>query len=88
MSVFRDLSETEEGRTTFMLYPLDLPKEVTHETRPIKRKLRRNEILVVKGSVRMKIDVPAEGAFVWQGNSGEPMGLDMLGSEVFGFMAV
>lgn len=58
------------------------------ETRPVVRKLRRNEILFVKGSVRIEIEVPAEGSFVWQGNSGEPMGRDMLGLEVFEFMAL
>lgn len=36
----------------------------------------------------MEIDVPAGGSFVWQGNSGEPMGLDMFGPEVFEFMVV
>lgn len=71
-----------------MLYPLNLPKEATQETRPIMRKLRPNEILFIKGSVRMEIDVPAGGSFVWQGNSGEPMGLDMFGPEVFEFMVV
>lgn len=58
------------------------------ETCPVVRKLRPNEILFVKGSVRMEIEVPVGGSFVWQGNSGEPMGLDMLGPEVFEFMAV
>ncbi|OQE10128.1 hypothetical protein PENFLA_c001G10950 [Penicillium flavigenum] len=88
VSVFRDLSDTDETRVTFMLYPPDLPKEEIRETRPFIRKLLRNEILFVKGSVRMELEVPAGGSFVWQGNSGEPMGPDMLGPEVFEFMAL
>ncbi|KAJ6142230.1 hypothetical protein N7497_011329 [Penicillium chrysogenum] len=88
VSVFRDLSNIGETRATFRLYPRDIPKGETRETRPVVRKLRRNEILFVKGSVRMEIEVPAEGSFVWQGNSGEPMGRDMLGIEVFEFMAL
>ena len=32
--------------------------------------------------------MPAGGVFVWQGNSGEPMGLNMLGPEVFAFMKI
>lgn len=71
-----------------MLYPPDLPKETTSEIRPFVRKLRRNEILFVKGSVRIELEVPSRGSFVWQGNSGEPMGRDMLGSDVFEFMAL
>lgn len=52
------------------------------------RKLRPNEILFVKGSVRMGIEVPTGGSFVWLGNSVDPMGFDMLGLEVFEFMAI
>ncbi|CAG8057774.1 unnamed protein product [Penicillium nalgiovense] len=88
VSAFRDLSNIDETRATFRLYPRDIPKGEMRETRPVVRKLRRNEILFVKGSVRMEIKVPAEGSFVWQGNSGEPMGRDMLGLEVFEFMAL
>ncbi|KXG51318.1 uncharacterized protein PGRI_093300 [Penicillium griseofulvum] len=88
VSIFRDLSDTDETRVTFMLYPPDLPKEEIRETRPVMRKLQRNEILFVNGLVRMELEVPAEGSFVWQGNSGEPMGRDMLGPEVFEFMAL
>ncbi|KAJ5473993.1 hypothetical protein N7475_003559 [Penicillium sp. IBT 31633x] len=88
VSAFRDLSNIGETRATFRLYPQDIPKSEMQETQPVMRKLRRNEILYVKGSVRMEIEVPAEGSFVWQGNSGEPMGRDMLGLEVFEFMAL
>ncbi|KOS37044.1 hypothetical protein ACN38_g12187 [Penicillium nordicum] len=88
VSVFRDLSDTDETRVTFMLYPPDLPKEEIRQTRPFVRKLRRNEILFVKGSVRMELNVPTEGSFVWQGHNSEPMGRDMLGSEVFKFMTL
>lgn len=71
-----------------MLYPQDLTKEETRENQPVKRKLRPNEILFVKGSVRMEIEVPAGGSFVWQGSTGAPMGPDMYGPEVFEFMTV
>lgn len=53
VSVFRDLSNTDETRVTFKLYPQDIPKEATPEIRPVVRKLRPNKILFVKGSVRM-----------------------------------
>jgi hypothetical protein len=92
VSAFRDLSQTDETRVTFKLYPPGLPKEAIHETRPVARpvarKLRPNEILFVKGSVMMEIEIPSKGGFVWQGNSGEPMGLDMLSQDVFEFMKI
>jgi hypothetical protein len=88
VSVFRDLSDTDETRVTFMLYSPGLPKEAIWQIRPFVRKLRRNEILFVKGSVRMQMEVPAGGSFVWQGNNGVPMGPDMYGPEIFEFMAV
>ncbi|CAG8084146.1 unnamed protein product [Penicillium nalgiovense] len=88
VSVFRDLSNIDEIRVTFMLYSQDLTKEETRESQPVKRKLRPNEILFVKGSVRMEIEVPARGSFVWQGNTGALMGPDMYGPEVFEFMTV
>ncbi|KAJ6182794.1 hypothetical protein N7485_001436 [Penicillium canescens] len=88
VSVFRDLSEIDETRVTFKLYPPDLPREATWETRLVVRKLRPNEILFVKGSVRMGIEVPTRGSFVWLGNSGDLMAFDMLSPEVFEFMAI
>ncbi|KAJ6159377.1 hypothetical protein N7497_003914 [Penicillium chrysogenum] len=81
VSIFRDLSDTDEIRLTFKLYPQGA-------IQPFVRKLRRNEILFVKGSVRMEIEVPSGGSFVWQGNSGEPMGRDIHRLEVFEFMAL
>ncbi|KAJ5153980.1 uncharacterized protein N7500_009419, partial [Penicillium coprophilum] len=65
VSIFRDLSNIDEARVTFMLYPQDLTKEETRENQPVKRKLRPNEILFVKGSVRIEIEVPARGSFIW-----------------------
>lgn len=88
VSAFRDLSQTDETRVTFKLYPPGLPKEAIHETRPVARKLRPTEILFVKGTVRMEIEIPSKGGFVWQGNSDVPMGVDMLGPEVFEFMKI
>ncbi|KAJ5778810.1 hypothetical protein N7457_006530, partial [Penicillium paradoxum] len=35
VSIFRDLSNINETRVIFKLYPLDLLKEVIRETRPI-----------------------------------------------------
>ncbi|KAJ5655111.1 hypothetical protein N7490_002114 [Penicillium lividum] len=88
VSAFRDLSRTDENKVVFKLYPLDLPRETTLVTQPVVRKLQPHEILFVKGTIRMEIEMPAGGYFVWQGNSGHPMGYDMLGSEVFEFMMV
>ncbi|KAJ5330560.1 hypothetical protein N7476_000343 [Penicillium atrosanguineum] len=88
VSAFRDLSQANETRVIFKLYPPDLPKEAIHETRSVARKLRPNEILFVKGSVMMEIEIPSKGGFVWQGNSGDPMGFDMIGPKVFEFMTI
>ncbi|KAJ6126421.1 hypothetical protein N7523_002033 [Penicillium sp. IBT 18751x] len=88
VSAFRDLSQNEETKVIFKLYPPNLPKDEIHETQPGARKLQPNQILFVKGSVRMEIEIPSEGGFVWQGNSDGPMGVDMLGSEVFEFMMI
>jgi len=88
VSAFRDLSRGEEAKVLFKLYPLGLSREAIQEARPVERRLRAHEILFVKGSVRMEIEIPAGGSVIWQGNSGDPMGLDMLGEEVFEFMKV
>ncbi|KAJ5654838.1 hypothetical protein N7490_001841 [Penicillium lividum] len=88
VSAFRDLSRADGANVLFKLYPLHLPREATLETRPVVRRLQPHEILFVKGTIRMEIEMPAGGCFVWQGNSGDPMGYDMLGSEVFEFMMV
>lgn len=88
MSVFRDLSNANGSRVTFKLYPQDLPKEATLEIRPVERKLQPDQILFVKGSVRMEIEVPSGGSFVWQGNSRDPMGNDILDPDVFEFMTI
>lgn len=92
VSVFRDLSNNADTRVSFKLYPSsqDLSREelAALGIQPVVRKLLPNDILFVKGSVRMEIEIPAGGSFVWQGNRGEPMGLDMLGPEVFPFMKI
>jgi hypothetical protein len=92
VSAFRDLSNDGDTRVSFKLYPSsqDLSKEelAALGTQPVVRKLMPNDILFVKGSVRIEIEMPAGGSFVWQGNRGEPMGLDMLGPEVFPFMRI
>lgn len=85
---FRDLSRTDETRVVFKLYPLGLPREKTRETGPIMRELQPHEILFVKGAIQMKLEIPTGGYFVWQGNSGDPLGYNMLGPEVFEFMMV
>ncbi|KAJ5265395.1 hypothetical protein N7524_006413 [Penicillium chrysogenum] len=56
VSIFRDLSNIDEIR--------DLTKEETRESQLVKRKLRPNEILFVKGSVRIEIEVPTRGSFI------------------------
>lgn len=92
VSIFRDLSNDGDTRVSFKLYPSshDLSREELAALRiqPVLRKLLPNDILVVKGSVRMEIEMSAGGSFVWQGNRGEPMGLDVLGPEVFSFMTI
>ncbi|KAJ5517487.1 hypothetical protein N7527_009047 [Penicillium freii] len=88
VSIFRDLSDTDEIRLTFKIYPQGVPEEAIWAIQPFVRKLRRNEILFVKGSVRMEIEVPSGGSFVWQGNSGKPMGRDIHRLDVFEFMAL
>ncbi|KAJ5642844.1 hypothetical protein N7490_006844 [Penicillium lividum] len=88
VSAFRDLTWTDEAKIVFELYPLDLLREATLETRPVMRKLQPHEILFMKGTIRMQIEMPAGGCFIWQGNSGGLMGYDMLGLEVFEFIVV
>ncbi|KAJ6093709.1 hypothetical protein N7499_003040 [Penicillium canescens] len=82
------LAHPSRNASHFQAIPPDLSREATRETRPVVRKLRPNEILFVKGSVRMGIEAPTGGSFVWLGNSGDPMASDMLGPEVFEFMAI
>ncbi|KAJ5556040.1 hypothetical protein N7513_003682 [Penicillium frequentans] len=88
VSAFRDLARADEARVAFKLYPPGLPREATLETRPVVRKLQPHEILFVNGPIRMEIEIPAGGSFVWEGNSEDIMGYDMLGPEVFEFMKV
>ncbi|KAJ5547475.1 hypothetical protein N7513_003723 [Penicillium frequentans] len=88
VSAFRDLARTDKTRVAFKLYPPGPPREATLETLPVERKLQPHEILFVKGPIRMEIEIPAEGSFVWEGNSEDIMGYDMLGPEVFEFMMV
>lgn len=88
MSAFRDLANVNEARITFRLYPPDMPRETMNETQPVIRKLQPNEVLLVKGSVMMEIELPAQGCFVWQGNSFRPMGWDMVQTGVFEFMQI
>ncbi|KAJ6069156.1 hypothetical protein N7499_011043 [Penicillium canescens] len=82
------LAHPSRNASHFQALPPDLPREATWETRLVVRKLRPNEILFVKGSVRMGIEVPTRGSFVWLGNSGDLMAFDMLSPEVFEFMAI
>lgn len=88
VSAFRDLAIEKGTRITFRLYPHNIPIEMVNETRPVIRKLQQNEVLFVKGSVMIEIELPARGCFVWQGNSYRPMGFDMVQSGVFEFMKI
>ena len=88
VSIFRDMADTDKTRVTFSFYPQYRPPEETSTTPPFVRALQSNEILFVKGSVRIRIEVPPGGSFVWQGNSGEPMGNDIKSPGIFPFMKI
>ncbi|KAJ6093821.1 hypothetical protein N7499_003152 [Penicillium canescens] len=94
LSVFRALSDTIEDRvTTLKLYPIShhlTSTEFAQERRtPRSFDLRSNEVLFVRGAVKMVISLPAGGSFVWQGFSEHPWGLDTSSArEAFAFMKI
>lgn len=88
VSIFRDMADTDETRVTFILYAQYISPEEASTTPPIVRTLWPGEILFVKGSVTIRIKVPSGGSFVWQGNSGEPMGNDIKSPGIFPFMKI
>lgn len=92
VSIFRSLSNTVEEKVLFKIYRSSqgLTREELEDlgNPPDCVSLEQNEILFVKGDVWMDIDVPKRGSFVWQGNSGNAMGFDMLSPAVFPFVDI
>lgn len=92
VSIFRSLSNTVEEKVLFKIYRSS--QGLTREELEILGitpdcvGLGRNEILFVKGDVWMDIVVPEEGSFIWQGNSGNAMGFDMLSPALFPFVDI
>ncbi|CAG7936818.1 unnamed protein product [Penicillium nalgiovense] len=93
VSVFRTLSGSLEDRVTILkLYPvshhlasIEFAQEVDV---PISFYLRSNEVLFVRGALKMEISLPAGGFLVWQGFSKEPWGMDPSAREAFAFMRI
>lgn len=83
VSVFRDLSKDSESCVSFTLYIEGCSGTET----AVVRKLKPAEILFVKGGVSMDVAIPSGGSFVFQGHSGNSMGLDMLSPKAFPFMS-
>ncbi|KAI1829216.1 hypothetical protein DTO027I6_9884 [Penicillium roqueforti] len=93
VSVFRTLSGSlEDGVTTLKLYPISHHLSSTEFARekgtPRSFNLRSNEVLFVRGALKMEISLPAGGYFVWQGFSEDPWGVDPSASEAFSFMRI
>ncbi|CAG8122638.1 unnamed protein product [Penicillium nalgiovense] len=93
VSVFRTLSGSLEDRVTILkLYPvshhlasIEFAQEVEM---PISFYLRSNEVLFVRGALKMEISLPAGGFLVWQGFSKEPWGMNPSAREAFAFMRI
>ncbi|CAG8152625.1 unnamed protein product [Penicillium nalgiovense] len=93
VSVFRTLSGSLEGRVTILkLYPVSHHLSSTEFAQergtPISFYLRSNEVLFVRGALKMEISLPAGGFIVWQGFSKEPWGMDPSAREAFAFMRI
>lgn len=84
VSIFRDLSNASGGSVSFTLY---IEGHEGTETAVV-RKLNPTEILFVKGSISMDVDMPSGSSFVWKGHSANSMGLNMLSPRVFPFMSI
>jgi hypothetical protein len=93
VSVFRTLSGNLEDRVTILkLYPVSHHLSSTEFAQergtPISFYLRSNEVLFVRGALKMEISLPAGGFIVWQGFSKEPWGMDPSAREAFAFMRI
>ncbi|KAJ5051144.1 hypothetical protein NUH16_011054 [Penicillium rubens] len=93
VSVFRTLSGNLEDRVTILkLYPVSHHLSSTEFAQergtPISFYLRSNEVLFVRGALKMEIKLPAGGFLVWQGFSKEPWGMDPSAREAFAFMRI
>lgn len=92
VSIFRSLSNTVEEKVLFKIYRSS--QGLTREeleilgNTPDCVSLERNKILFVKGDVWMDIVIPDKGSFVWQGNGGNAMGIDILSPACFPFIDI
>ncbi|CAG7997774.1 unnamed protein product [Penicillium salamii] len=93
VSVFRTLSGDLEDRvTTLKLYPishhLSSAEFAQERGTPRTFNLRSNEVLFVRGALKMEISLPAGGFLAWQGFSEDPWGMDPSAPEAFAFMKI
>ncbi|CAG8875815.1 unnamed protein product [Penicillium salamii] len=93
VSVFRTLSGDLEDRvTTLKLYPishhLSSAEFAQERGTPRTFHLRSNEVLFVRGALKMEISLPAGGFLAWQGFSEDPWGMDTSAPEAFAFMKI
>ncbi|CAG8244812.1 unnamed protein product [Penicillium salamii] len=93
VSVFRVLSGNLEDRVaTLKLYPIShhLSSAEFAQERGTSRtfNLRSNEVLFVRGALKMEISLPAGGFLAWQGFSEDPWGMDPSAPEAFAFMKI
>ncbi|CAG8882120.1 unnamed protein product [Penicillium nalgiovense] len=93
VSVFRTLSGSLEDRVTILkLYPVSHHLSSTEfaQERGTSRSfnLTSNEVLFVRGALKMEISLPAGGFLVWQGFSEDPWGIDPSAPEAFAFMRI
>ncbi|CAP87183.1 hypothetical protein BAC82546-Penicillium chrysogenum [Penicillium rubens Wisconsin 54-1255] len=89
VSVFRTLSG---DRVTLKLYPISHHLSSTEFAQgkgtPRSFNLTSNEVLFVRGALKMEISLPAGGFLVWQGFSEDPWGIDPSAPEAFAFMRI
>ncbi|CAG8086370.1 unnamed protein product [Penicillium nalgiovense] len=92
VSVFRTLSGNLEDRVTLKLYPISHHLSSTEfaqqQGTPRSFNLISNEVLFVRGALKMEIALPVGGFLVWQGFSKDPWGIDPSAPEAFAFMRI
>ncbi|KAJ6168247.1 hypothetical protein N7497_001090 [Penicillium chrysogenum] len=89
VSVFRTLSGDS---VTLKLYPISHHLSSTEFAQekgtPRSFNLTSNEVLFVRGALKMEISLPAGGFLAWQGFSEDPWGIDPSAPEAFAFMRI
>ncbi|CAG8148177.1 unnamed protein product [Penicillium nalgiovense] len=93
VSVFRTLSgDLEDSVATLNLYPisrhLSSAEFAQEKGTPRSFNLISNEVLFVRGALKMEISLPAGGSLVWQGFPEDPRGIDPSAPEAFAFMRI